>query len=332
MFERLRREAPPMMDVAFLLSNDEPPPCEAGMSSQELVHVTLSDLFRLGYPEKCRAADWEMAGNLDLVFLEFARRRPYYDRYWFVEYDVHWEGNWSVFFERFRRTGADLLATTILPIDEVPHKRAVLSYPRLVMPAALNWTSANLLKGFLPICRLSRRALQALHDAYQAGLGGHYEITVPSIAAQTGMRVEDIGGNGPYVRPENRNRFYFAQAGTYSHSPGTFVFRPAQKVLPYQNTLWHPVKPAGVSLWHPLLLTGSPLKTLIERAKPLVSHCITRLWFATVWRPLRDQDTGQKRPARSRKAFKAGTKRGLSRLRWAGPRAASRKRRRGTRP
>ncbi|MFT8247089.1 hypothetical protein [Roseomonas sp. BN140053] len=292
-FERLRREAPPTMDVLFLLSSNGPAPSTPGMAGQELVHVTLEDLLRPGYPEKCQVADWEMAGNLDLVFLELARRRPEYDRYWFVEYDVHWEGRWSVFFEHFRQSEADVLATTITSLADVPYKRTILSYPKLMTPAELNWTPGNLLKGFLPICRLSRRALQALHEAYQAGLGGHYEITVPSIAAQKGMCVEDIGGHGSYVRPENRNRFYFAQAKTYSHSPGSFVFRPAQKVLPYRNTLWHPVKPEDVPVWHPLRLTGNPLKTLLERAKPLVWLCVIRMWFAVVWRPLWDQDAGR---------------------------------------
>ncbi len=284
-FERIRREAPPDMEVRFVLSGEQPVSQSAGTLEESLVRISREDLFGLGYPVKCEPADWEMAGNLDLVFLEFARRHPQADRIWFIEYDVHWEGNWRVLFERFRDSDAGLLATTISRIDQVPHKLAKLTYPRLVLPPGMVWSDAQAIKAFLPICRLSRAALGALDRAYRNGLGGHYEITVPSIAAHAGLVVEDIGGNGIFVRPENRNRFYFARGGTSSHSPGSFVFRPAPRVLPRRNTLWHPVKPGSVPLWHPLRDTGSPLKTMVERFKPVVWGWVIRLWFATRWRP-----------------------------------------------
>ena len=63
--------------------------------------VTLDQVMALGYPQKCRREKWDMAGNLDLVFLEFFRRYPHHDWYWFMEYDVHWEGRWSVFLRAF---------------------------------------------------------------------------------------------------------------------------------------------------------------------------------------------------------------------------------------
>ena len=286
-FDRLRREAPPDLDLRFLLSNDEPCPEASGLPEPGLVHVTRDDIFGPSYPRKCQEAGWEMAGNLDLVFLEFARRHPGYDRIWFMEYDVHWEGNWRVFFDRFHGSAADVLATTVQRIADVPHKLDVLSYPALAMPASLGWDETTLVKAFLPICRLSRAAIAALDRAYAGGLGGHYELTVPSAALQAGLTVEDIGGDGRFVRPENRNRFYFARGSTYSHSPGSFVFRPGQTVLPRRNTLWHPVKPPGVPLWHPMRTEGGLLKTLAERAKPFAWRVATRLWFATRWRPLR---------------------------------------------
>ena len=104
---------------------------------------------------------------------------------------------------------------------------------------------------------------------------------------QEDARTEDFGGRGPYVRPENRDRFYFAHSATYSHSPGTFVFRPAPRVLPRPNTLWHPVKPAGVPVWHPMRVRGNPIKNALETLKPMVWRCVIRLWFATRWRPLK---------------------------------------------
>jgi hypothetical protein len=286
MFERVLREAGATHDVRFILSSDDAQAGLAGTDPERVERITRADIVAPGYPEKSRLDGWDMAGNLDLVFLEFRRRHPELRRIWFLEYDVHWQGDWSVFLNHFAPSPADVLAATMQQIDEVAHKEGKPAYPRQVVPSGMPWERRNVIKGFLPAVRLSTRALDALDAAYRAGLGGHYEINVPSVAAQCGLVVEDFGGDGRYVRPENRNRFYFARGGTYSHSPGTFVFRPPQRVLPRPNTLWHPVKPGGVPAWHPLRIGGSLPKMLLERAKPLVWHAANWLWFATRWRPL----------------------------------------------
>lgn len=285
-FERLLREAPADHDVRFILSSDDPHANLGGLAEDQVDRISRGDLFALGYPEKCQDADWNMAGNLDLVFLEFQRRHPGHGQYWFLEYDVHWEGAWSVLFEHFRESGADVLGATMLRMDDVPHKENNPPYPRHVVPPGMAWARQHVLKGFLPACRISERALLALDAAYCAGLGGHYEVNVPTVAAQNGMAVEDFGGRGHFVRPENRDRFYFARGDNYSHSPGSFVFRPVQRVLPRPNTLWHPVKPGGVPAWHPLRVEGGPAKAVIEWVKPLVWHAVILLWFAVRWRPL----------------------------------------------
>lgn len=290
-FDRLRRECPADHAVRMILSADDPAADRDGMADADVDQVTLDQVMALGFPQKCRREKWDMAGNLDLVFLEFFRRHPGHEHYWFVEYDVHWEGRWAVFFEHFRASRADVLAATVQQIDEVPHKLDLLSYPVLVVPDGMRWERADVVKAFLPLCRISRRALEALRTAYEAGLGGHYEFNIPSVAAQTGMVLEDFGGDGRYVAPGNRNRFYFARGSAYTHSPGTFVFRPNQRVLRRENTLWHPVKPKGVPLWHPLLFRGSTAKTTWEWIKPFIGRRIIWLWFALRWRPLRRGDT-----------------------------------------
>lgn len=287
-FERIAREAPSDHAVRFILSTDDPAAGTAGLSEDQVERISRADLFALGFPEKCQDADWDMAGNLDLVFLAFARRHPQHEHYWFLEYDVHWEGVWDVFFEHFRNSPADVLGATMVHLDDVPHKKNNPPYPKQVVPAGMTWQDQDVIKGFLPACRISRRAVEALAAAYGSGLGGHYEVNVPTVAKQNGMVIEDFGGRGPFVRPENKDRFYFARADTYSHSPGSFVFRPAQWVLPRRNTLWHPMKPGGVPAWHPMRIEGGLVKTAVERVKPLVWRGLIWLWFATRWRPLRD--------------------------------------------
>ena len=293
-FDRLRVEAPRDYDVRMILSTDDPEAELAGLSESDVDRISVKQIFELPYPQKCQLKDWEMAGNLDLVFLEFARRHPEYDRFWFVEYDVFWQGHWSVFFDHFHSSEADLLAATIQRADEVP-RRAHFDYPRLVVPEGMRWEQENVIKAFLPLCRLTRQALNALDRAYRAGLGGHYEINVPSVPAQHGLVLEDFGGNGKFVRPDNVDRFYFSRGSTYGQLPGNFVFRPAPRVLPRQNTLWHPVKPEGVPVWHPLLLRGNIWKTYLEKFKPYIGRLIIWLWFAIRWRPLPTPTLGRRR-------------------------------------
>jgi hypothetical protein len=56
--------------------------------------------------------------------------------------------------------------------------------------------------------------------------------------------LEDIGGNGEFVRPENVNRFYTNTPLDEDHAPGSMVFRPARSWTgARRNMLWHPVKP-----------------------------------------------------------------------------------------
>ncbi len=284
-FDRLRREAPADHDVTFLLSADagEPdPPIEA----DRVVRVSREDVFRLPYPQKCHPGPWVMAGNLDLVFLEFKRRMPNFLQYWFVEYDVHFEGHWGRLFEHFRASNASIIGAIQEYISKVPHKLNI-GYPPLVVPDGMAWEKERLVKGFFPLCRLSPILLDALDSDYRAGLGGHYEITMPTVAAQHGQQLEDFGGSGSFVRPENRNRFYFANNASYSHSPGNFVFRPnIRKVLPRKNTLWHPVKPEGVPLWYPIRPEVGVFRRIIEDLKLPIGQACIQWWFATRWRPL----------------------------------------------
>ena len=286
-FERLHREAPADHDVRFVLSTKLRGTVPS-LHAEQLECIDVEDLFGLPYPGKCHAGEWDIAGNLDLVFLEFRRRLPDYESYWFVEYDVHYQGNWSRFFEHFRGSNADILAATLEYIAKIPHKLETLYYPVLVAPNEVGWTKNEMIKGFFPICRLSASVLDNLDHIYKKGLSGHYEIMMPTVAALYGMAIEDMGGDGPFVRDDNRNRFYFANPASYTHSPGNFVFRPnITTVLARENTLWHPVKPAGVPLWHPNRLSGNIAKNILALFKPFVGHLWIRWWFATRWRPLR---------------------------------------------
>jgi hypothetical protein len=290
-FERLKQAAPEGTDVFIALNCGEAPervPAAAARMPREAFFLCSNkSLLSLPYPTKCAPAGWRLnPGNTDLIGLLFLARNPEYDRLWAIEYDVHYEGDWARFFAHFAHSPADLLTTTIYRQGETPKKELK---PPFRSPSFQDYSEAERLRAFLPIFRLSREGFAAIDAAYRAGAGGHYEITWPTILNHAGLTLEDIGGRGAWVRPENIDRFYFNTKASFSMQPGTFVFRPGfTRVVARPNTLWHPVKPAGVGPWDPASRAGSAgLRRFVERLKPYVNRILVHRWLATRWNPLR---------------------------------------------
>lgn len=259
-FRRLARQAPAHFDCRVLVHlppGAKVPPRLAGLPH----HLVGTDALRaMPYPRKTAAADWtgrawELwgGGHCDLIPLHAMLAAPGYDRYWVIEYDVAFTGDWGRFFAAFEDSEADLLATCIRARQDDPHW---VCWPSIEGPEAAHATGA-----FMPLWRVSARLLAAMDAAYRAGFGGHLEASWSTLAAARGMALEDIGGDGPFVRAGNRRRFYTAapsSAVQFYLAPGTFFARPAMyRAGRRRDTLWHPVKPwhwreeirAGVKEW-----------------------------------------------------------------------------------
>ena len=57
------------------------------------------------------------------------------------------------------------------------------------------------------------------------------------------MVIEDLGGDGQFVRPGNVNRWYTSTLTSQNLAPGSFVARPIRFRPGWKpNKLWHPVK------------------------------------------------------------------------------------------
>lgn len=202
--------------------------------------ITCPDVTRiLPYPVKHRhhpGTFWPK--NIDLPLMWFFHVEPDYDYYWVIEYDVRFSGNWQVFFQHFTDNGSDLLATTLFDYDfrpRWPHWKALRSPIPVPLEARTRAT--------LSFYRLSRRALQALHQGYTQRWGGHYEVTIPTLLKHQGFSLEDMGGNGAYVRPENINRFYTNTPANPGLAPGTFVLKQSQREKNiYPDMLYNPFK------------------------------------------------------------------------------------------
>jgi hypothetical protein len=252
LFRRATAEAPAGYDV-FLVMNlgekDLKRPEGTEVFGERLYLTNHARLLSLPYPEKCRAEGWSgdgwnfNDGNVELVALVFHHDHSEYDYCWVMEYDVHYEGRWGFLFERFERSKGDLLATMVFDATATPHKLDMM--PPFRDETGKKPPPEEAIISFLPLHRISRRLLDALDAGYRQGWNGHYEFVLATLAKRLGYEVEDIGGVGPYVRPHNRNVFYFSNVKRWDMSPGTFVFRPSfTKARRYPDTLWHPLKPS----------------------------------------------------------------------------------------
>lgn len=203
------------------------------LQSIENLFVFTSDVLKeLGYTpiEKGKL----VPGSNHFPLLKFFKENQCYDYYWLVEDDVRFSGEWKDFFGSFASYTSDFLSSVIETKAE--------------NPTWYWWTSLKtgneviaeekLLKSFNPIYRLSSQALVCIDAHLRIGWMGHYEVLLPTLLYNKGFLLEDFGGEGTFVRPENNAKFY---------DDTSMRIAP---VLPddRKNYLFHPVKEEKVRL------------------------------------------------------------------------------------
>jgi len=243
-FRKMKNEVPRQHDVFFLYDASDATAADIRFAQRiigdPLRTFEVSQLFDVEYPNPWADSEQQtVKGNLDLLFVHFSQIEPSYSRYWFVEYDVAYTGHWSEVFEAFKESNADLLGTTLTPYE---HRPDWYWWPSVDPASDIN--QSEWIRGFFPIIRLSTSGLEILNEAYQAGWSGHFEAVIPTLLQSQGLKIEDIGGNGPFVKSENCNRFYTNSPERQTLSPGSFVYRPTRPRPGMRaGTLWHPIKP-----------------------------------------------------------------------------------------
>ncbi len=244
-FAKLAVEVEGVAELVYALDASASPPAMAPPQlAGRLFTFTQTELRSLGYARGRRGG--VQFGTADLPLLLYYRRHSNYQYYWVVEYDVRFSGSWRVLLGAFSANDADLLCTTLTRHAKVPR----WYHWRSLRPPSGALRKQEMIRGFMPIYRISGRALAEVHAAYSAGWMGHYECTLPTLILRNALRIEDIGGDGEFVRDENRGRFYSNTPGQSSLAPGTFVFRPVMtEPGPGSNLLWHPIKPVGETPW-----------------------------------------------------------------------------------
>lgn len=199
------------------------------------------------YKHPSRLFPTKIPGNADALIFHAIDRLPDYDFIWYIEYDVAFSGDWQDFFNAFESSDADLLATTLRTKTEIPNWPLWRS---LQTPAQLTLSDDQCLRLFLVVARLSRRLKEKLVPVYQQGWTGHFEALLGTVTLQNDLKVEDIGGDSRFTRPENLNRFYWNTPLNNSLCPGSLVFRPSQSAPgPESDKLWHPIKQPSNTDW-----------------------------------------------------------------------------------
>jgi hypothetical protein len=212
-----------------------------GISVPHTIYNTYS-LSELSYPNRVTTGKFSLTarGYVDLPVILFWINNSHYGKFWVMEDDVEYTGDFG---------------TLINEIDET-NKNAGLACTHLrKLPADWDYTymfstgqdfvSADMQRRvcFLPFFCVTGEALSIIHSAYMRGWAGYNEMTWATILDFAGVPIRDIGGNGPYVAPEDRNRRYIDESKDDFQKLGSFgtlnirLFGGRKK-----NVLWHPVK------------------------------------------------------------------------------------------
>jgi hypothetical protein len=231
-FRRLSKTAT-FADDCMILFHEKP---EHGCCPAQLRNYVFSDGSLAKLPYKWLFDAKVVPGSAHFPLMEFFGRFPDYKYYWLVEGDVKFSGNWKRFFEAFATSHADFVACHIRRYAEDPewYWWPTLSNPAQEIPVNERLASFN------PIYRISKRALEYLHQKHCEGWCGHNEVLIPTLLFHAGFRLQDIGGCGQFVVAGYQNRFYTTK--TFRHAP------PFRRVGWGKNKLYHPVKcPLNVS-------------------------------------------------------------------------------------
>lgn len=231
-FHALEQSLQGMADVYFAY-HQQGDVLPVSLQNVENQFVFTSDVLKeLGYTPMERGK--LVPGSNHFPLLKFYKENQGYDYYWLVEDDVRFSGEWKDFFGSFASCTSDFLSSVIETKAE--------------NPTCYWWTSLKtgneviaeekLLKSFNPIYRLSSQALVCIDAHLRIGWMGHYEVLLPTLLYNKGFLLEDFGGEGTFVRPENNAKFY---------NDTSMRIAP---VLPddRKNYLFHPVNEEKVRL------------------------------------------------------------------------------------
>jgi hypothetical protein len=242
-FEKLLRLNGPDVPEVWLLLDARTPGAAELVRRYPRCHVfEPAALLGLPYP---KMEGRPFVDHCHFPVFDFFLAHGDYERYWVVEYDVRYTGDWAQLLETYERFDHDLLTSHIRRHAQEPlyYWWDSLQHPAKLIPRE------RLLRSLNVIHRISRPALRFLHQAQLEGWQGFFEVLYPTLLHEGGFKLLDFGGNGEFVPPQHKNRLYTSHGNRNGslHLFGTLRFRPARvRAGRKPNTLYHPVKPKSM--------------------------------------------------------------------------------------
>lgn len=235
-YHKLQREVKGLGELFLLLHRE----ADSAESTQKFPPDIIPYIFNtdtLNELEYEPIAETITPGSNHFATLQFFLDNPGFEYYWVIEYDVVYKGNWSYLFQNFDSQEADFISSNIRRFSD--------------MPGWYWWNSLHLenmvderqlIRSLNPICRLSKRALILLNTLLKGRLNwGHHEVLIPTVLRQHGLEILDFGGDGEFVLPGFKDKFYISPS---QHSGGTVRYAPpiSRGEFRTKNRLYHPVK------------------------------------------------------------------------------------------
>lgn len=201
-FYALEQSLQGMADVYFAY-HQQGDVLPVSLQNVENLFVFTSDVLKeLGYTPIERGK--LVPGSNHFPLLKFYKENQGYDYYWLVEDDVRFSGEWKDFFGSFASCTSDFLSSVI----ETKAENPTWCWWTCLKTGNEVIAEEKLLKSFNPIFRLSSQALVCIDAHLRIGWMGHYEVLLPTLLYNKGFLLEDFGGEGTFVRPENNAKFY----------------------------------------------------------------------------------------------------------------------------
>jgi hypothetical protein len=240
-FRRLLKEAKGAGDVFALLQtrSGAAPLSTSDPDLERNVHTFDAERLpgELGYDY---LFDGEFKGSPHYPVLWFARTHPY-RRYWLIENDVEFTGNWGELIAAVDRGDPDFVACHFCNASE--RTDSTLWRHQRPSDADSAWANEpqNCVKCFCPIYCISQDAISLIDAAYRAGWRGHPETTFATLLSHHQRKIFDFLDFGVFYKGVEQDPLFEVDALS------TLRWRPPVSMIEFEQRreggmLFHPIK------------------------------------------------------------------------------------------
>ncbi|MDE6094969.1 MAG: hypothetical protein K2G52_02135 [Muribaculaceae bacterium] len=236
-FYRIMRAAHGFADIFFLTDINNDDTLRTVPKDITIIVFDWNSLKGIGYTPIFN--DKIVPGSNHFILLWFYLNNPGYKFYWNIEYDVEYAGNWINLLNIVSSSDADFQTCCIRRSKYHQDWYWLWAY----YSPSLKIHPCERIISFNPFYRISARALSFLDLFLKQGSYGHHEVLIPTSLYYSGFKLEDLGGEGEFVRKECINKVY--TINHYEPVKGSMRYRPvflSDEIKRYKDLLCHPVK------------------------------------------------------------------------------------------